>query len=1298
MKDSTMMAALVAATVVCLTGPATHASPAHASPATAWPWGAKVNESVFAPGGAGVTIHAAPTRAEGADGSAAKPYDLDSALKQAEATVRSMEADYQRLSNTATAPLWLRITRRGNEFAAFTAPDDNGRPGAWSAAGDAKSIAMGRDALAGFLVTSNQSFPQKDTFAAATFDNVTVNGQRVGDAAWQSRRMGEARGVNETTAANGQIVVKGNGYDINSKNNQVDSGQYAYVPLAGDGEVVARLSNLTPSEHSKQVAAALVVREALSSGARMMELEVAQKGDNSGLWRGYRADRASPGKSVKVLLAPGVYRSGMWIPERDEVAQNKVFVVEGARQNGQTGGVIISGSEEWAPATWKDEGNGVYSRAWTRNWGGDKLEDRREMIFLTPRGGAMPSGAMQRLTPVLLADWKSAPGTFTVDEANDLIRFRLPAGWDAARLNKALVEVATRDGHLLAFGNFNSRSDDNLVLRNLVFQHSAGSAVQLNWWPEPQSPCRNWILEDITMRHNAGEGYRLNHLRDFTMRRVLSHDNGTQNHMIASEGQILDCTVERNGWRKHVDTFWNALKNVYVGNSSFSENNGNAFRNDHVAENLLIENCRLNNNTGQAFTFETATGPITIRNCEIKNNNSQGGESDDAAVGLATVHNITFDGVTFENNHRSAIAFYPRERAHTANQEGNDELNNNLDVGHWDTDDTPEGRWTPGGKKPANENRNFIIRNCTFLANGANDHFIVQHFYRRNAAYLRNISQELMAYNNRYYNPQNLKPFQLNAALWKPDPKDVFGTLDEWKKQSTQPNFEAGSAWGQNRLPKFISVGTPIARPSKNKNTSPTSNTNGHLIYEVETLSFKASQSIEVLSAPGAPDGKVHRLSADQVGDYGDWVEYTLDVPQAGDYFVAVRYLQDSGPFNYLGYAQLKIDGTPQGDWWDQHGLSRQLMTHHIGPVRLTAGTHTFRFDAVWRNGYGSGDYDITLDSIELSPTLNARPAVQAAQSGLNYQLYLGEWHRLPDFAALKAEDTGKAGNFDISIAEEHEAYALRFTGFITVPRDGIYTFATTVNDGANLYIGDQLVVDNDGVHDGEKNEPWQKRGNIALQKGKHPMRVDFFNNGGKGQALEVLWAAPGEELKPISNSALGGVDAPPAPPMGPNLLNGNTATMEAFARRIKGNQSLQESGSWPQPWSANMWNANATGEITLEREPTTKKKAIALRTLEGEASIQFYTWKNIDLAPGRYEFAFDYMTAGNASLNLNFKGLDKQEVALSSSASGWKRIAVPITVTQAGVSISPQFRHLSAGADKSLYLRNISLRRFAEK
>jgi hypothetical protein len=686
---------LVAA-ITLLTGvftPAMSAPSTIAAPSP-WRWGAKVDESVFAAGGKGVTVYAAPQGASGADGSVAKPFDLDGAMKRAAETVRSMDADYQRLSNTPTTPQWLRVTRRGDQITTFSAPDEGGKPGAWTPAGEAKTIRMGQTVYVGFMVNSSQRWPQKGTFGEATFDNVSLGGQSIPDAAWQGREMGPSYHSGQTVK-DGRVVVRGNGLDATGRNNWEDNGWFTYVTMQGDGEFTARLSDLTPSTHSKSVSASLMLRDSLLVGARMIEAKVANKGDNSGLWSGFRTDRETSGQDVRVVLTPGIYRTELRLPERDLVAQNRTLVVEGAKVGGQTGGAVISGSQEWKPADWKDEGNGVYSHSWTRNWGGKELRDRREMVFLTA-----PGGAMQRLQAVLLADWKSAPGTFAVDEEKDRLMLRLPEGWDAAKWNNALVEVATHDGYLLGFGTMNSRADDNIVLRNLVFQHNAGhGTVQMNWWPEPKAPARNWLLEDITIRQNVGEGFRLNHLRDFTLRRVASIDNGTQNHMIASEGQMIDCTIDRNGWRRHVDTFWNALKNVYVYNSSFSNNQGHAFRNDHVAENLLIENCRINNNTGQAVIFETATGPITIRNSQINNNNSKPGETDDAAVGLSTVHNITFDGVIFQNNHRGAIAFYARERAHVANEAGNDELNNNLDVGHWDTDNTAEGSLDSGRQK-----------------------------------------------------------------------------------------------------------------------------------------------------------------------------------------------------------------------------------------------------------------------------------------------------------------------------------------------------------------------------------------------------------------------------------------------------------------------------------------------------------------------------------------------------------------------------------------------------------------------
>jgi hypothetical protein len=124
-------------------------------------------------------------------------------------------------------------------------------------------------------------------------------------------------------------------------------------------------------------------------------------------------------------------------------------------------------------------------------------------------------------------------------------------------------------------------------------------------------------------------------------------------------------------------------------------------------------------------------------------------------------------------------------------------------------------------------------------------------------------------------------------------------------------------------------------------------------------------------------------------------------------------------------------------------------------------------------------------------------------------------------------------------------------------------------------------------------------------------------------------------------------------------------------------------------------------GEIALEKDPITQRNAIVLRNLEGQPALQFYTWQNIDFTrQGRYECAFDYMTGGNASAEafLNFKDRDDKKVRIELPASprAWKRITQEIDVTEA-LALSPQFRAGGMGADKALYLRNISLRRLAD-
>jgi len=130
-----------------------------------------------------------------------------------------------------------------------------------------------------------------------------------------------------------------------------------------------------------------------------------------------------------------------------------------------------------------------------------------------------------------------------------------------------------------------------------------------------------------------------------------------------------------------------------------------------------------------------------------------------------------------------------------------------------------------------------------------------------------------------------------------------------------------------------------------------------------------------------------------------------------------------------------------------------------------------------------------------------------AVTPGLNWAVYLSPeagWERLPDFAKLTPDKSGTATVFDLAMAPRAENYGVVFTGFVEVPRDGLYVFTLSSDDGSRLMIGDQVVVNNDGLHQME-GVP----GEIALKAGKHAVKVLFFQKEG-GAELELAWEGPG--------------------------------------------------------------------------------------------------------------------------------------------------------------------------------------------
>ena len=118
--------------------------------------------------------------------------------------------------------------------------------------------------------------------------------------------------------------------------------------------------------------------------------------------------------------------------------------------------------------------------------------------------------------------------------------------------------------------------------------------------------------------------------------------------------------------------------------------------------------------------------------------------------------------------------------------------------------------------------------------------------------------------------------------------------------------------------------------------------------------------------------------------------------------------------------------------------------------------------------------------------------AMGERRQGLRYGYYEGSWDQLPTFGALASVKEGVISDFDFSPRNQSEYFGFRYDGFIRLPETGIYSFFTDSDDGSQLFIGDKLVVDNDGLHG-----MTEETGVIALRAGFHPLRVTFFEKTG---------------------------------------------------------------------------------------------------------------------------------------------------------------------------------------------------------
>lgn len=216
---------------------------------------------------------------------------------------------------------------------------------------------------------------------------------------------------------------------------------------------------------------------------------------------------------------------------------------------------------------------------------------------------------------------------------------------------------------------------------------------------------------------------------------------------------------------------------------------------------------------------------------------------------------------------------------------------------------------------------------------------------------------------------------------------------------------------------------------------------------------------------------------------------------------------------------KIKLDGQPFITPLTFESVEGVIRNLNLNPSQHTDNALVYEFSN-WSDG-GAAEHDIVTPVNNTTYTANYNVKYKKAMSasglvqGLHYSYFTGNWNTLPVFNNLSPVSTGTVTNFSLAPRTQNDNFGFRFTGYISIPADGIYKFYTSSDDGSKLYIGNSLVVKNDGLHSLE-----EKSGSIALKAGLHPLVVDFFEQGG-GEQLEVRYEGPSIAKQLIPNSVL---------------------------------------------------------------------------------------------------------------------------------------------------------------------------------
>ena len=123
---------------------------------------------------------------------------------------------------------------------------------------------------------------------------------------------------------------------------------------------------------------------------------------------------------------------------------------------------------------------------------------------------------------------------------------------------------------------------------------------------------------------------------------------------------------------------------------------------------------------------------------------------------------------------------------------------------------------------------------------------------------------------------------------------------------------------------------------------------------------------------------------------------------------------------------------------------------------------------------------------------------------GLKYKYYEEHVLYVDELEKFKPKKTGITPYFSIEERDNDGLFGFIYSGYIKIPRNGVYTFYLSTNDGGVLYLDGKRFIDLDGPRTATP-----KARVIRLKAGIYKIGEKYFQMGG-GFSNTVSWKGPG--------------------------------------------------------------------------------------------------------------------------------------------------------------------------------------------